>query len=270
MVEIDYFKHGLGLSGRSVDNGVGRSRALKHGVAIHGNSGEPWEAKGLSKSKKVRPSYSLDSFHNSTSSGRGAKLGLSIHKNHGEQWELLEKMQDLGRERGFSKLPTNPTVRIERDLPRPLTPARGDEFGRPPAVEQSLRKMRSLNDDTTSSFDLQRSNQHITPSKVQHGEIITGISPFPRIPEHQRVAPPQTKQVSRDEGDHLTHSTPQKLKTKKSSLSVKLHQKNLLRKKKSSQDVPFGPFIHITKPSQERSSFALENLRPPASLASTR
>lgn len=66
IVEIDYFKHGLGLGSKSIEHGVGATKAVKHGLAIHANAGEAWERTGLTTSKSKASTESL----------RGPILGL--------------------------------------------------------------------------------------------------------------------------------------------------------------------------------------------------
>lgn len=83
-VELDYFKHGLGLDSRTVDTGVGESRGIRHGLAIHHDAGEEWERVGVLKTKHKPSKDSLRSptprrggLHPSLGSSRSSDRRLS-------------------------------------------------------------------------------------------------------------------------------------------------------------------------------------------------
>lgn len=125
-------------------------------------------------------------------------------------------------------------------LPRPTSPCRGDESGRPSAVDRSLRNLRSL-DLERPSVENQRRRGHTGPPKLQ-------VSPFPKVPLHERSSLKQPASV--DKGLR-TLAPADLLKMKKSTTSLKKAREVL--RKKPSHEYNRRPIIHITKPSQEQS-----------------
>lgn len=178
----------------------------------------------------------------------GARLGLATHKNHGETWEVLNKFKDLGREKSIrSTRSVHPDAfpKVEAELPRPTSPCRGDESGRPSAVDRSLRNLRSL-DLERPSVENQRRRGNTGPPKMQ-------VSPFPKVPLHQR-SNASLKKSATESREVKAVAPADLLKMKKSTSSLKKARQVL--RKKPSHEHNIRPIIHITKPSQEQSVFA--------------
>lgn len=283
--EIDYFKAGLGIDGREIEAGVGESGGVKHGLLIHKAHGEEWEEKGawlipiseglnadrhftssgLAIMKSPKKAQSTESFQvrkpadpDSGASGRGARLGLSIHKNHSQQRgkpSTHERSRDLF-DSVHPPIVTKPMIELHENYPTPPSPARSDVNGRPPAVEHSLRKMRSFNEDSPSRKQQypagivapKKDQLPVTAPRLSPSNTPVHISPFPKIPEHQ-----QTVQQSSVQALPTPPSSGKKLTLKKSNLSLGRPGKGKLIQKKTPRnaEMPLPPLIHVTKPSQE-------------------
>lgn len=215
-----------------------------------------------------------------TGPGRGARLGKAIHADHGEKWEILTRMRAMGLERTspitqrkmgerleMRRIATNPlqhpcesdeTDTTVTGFPRPTSPARSDENGRPAAVDHSIKKMRSFNNDSSSMSSHARTTWAQRPSHIPIASNLrvtpprsspVNISIFPQIPEHQRHPPAAAKvevASAAATGKKLT------LKTSSVSLGGKPVRAGKLQKKARTGGELRTPVIHVTKPSQER------------------
>ena len=133
-VDIDYFKHGIGLASTSIETGLSGTRGTKHGLAIHQNNGEAWEAKsnssgvgrsgdGVGSKKDSAHEYHLRktaeqdvvgtfSGTATTERTRAAKLGLAIHGVQGVAKPLSRSRSGKQREFGNEYRMRNAVVNI--------------------------------------------------------------------------------------------------------------------------------------------------------------
>lgn len=143
-------------------------------------------------------------------------------------------MKGLGLERTFSRDQSRTPMRRTDLLPRPMSPCRSDDGGRPSAVDHSLQKLRSF-EMGRPSIENRRRAPKADPPKMK-------VSAFPKIPEHQRSA--ASLKTAKESMSIRTNT----LKPKASQSSIK-RGLNVLRKRPS-HETNIRPRIHITKPSQ--------------------
>lgn len=180
----------------------------------------------------------------------GTRLGQAIHKDHEQHWEVLDKMKGLGRENTALESHALGRSRQEQPVPRPVSPARSDDSGRPSAVDHSLHKMRSFEMERPS-VENQRRKGRLEPPKMH-------VSPFPKIPLHQRST--ASLRPTAQDIPIASAARDNFLTSKRSEASLRRPHKVL--RKKTSSEINRRPIIHIIKPSQESAELGLEHYFP--------